>query len=221
MMKPRETHQSPAVGRDPVAGAQPVDPRAGKHLEPCFGQCGIADLLARVEALEAENEQWRSWGVIEIAVRNPNVASYMDHWEKRAEAAEAKLAALERDISAFWQYVENAYDVEPRAFFEKEAPVNGFGSPLAQAAHHIWKRDPKVDALQREVAELKADLDKTTEACAIAADDRDEANGLRQIAEREVARLTKELTAEREYHNQLRRDVGLDAPVTGERRHEI
>jgi hypothetical protein len=38
--------------------------------------------------------QRRTWGVIEIAVRNPNVSSYMEHWEGRALKAEAELARL-------------------------------------------------------------------------------------------------------------------------------
>lgn len=53
-----------------------------------------SDAALRTQLAEAREEiaQWATWGVIEIAVRNPNVASYMDHWEKRATLAEAKLA---------------------------------------------------------------------------------------------------------------------------------
>lgn len=47
-----------------------------------------------VTQLEGEIAQWKTWGVVEIAVRNPNVASYMEHWEKRAEAAESSLKNL-------------------------------------------------------------------------------------------------------------------------------
>lgn len=42
-----------------------------------------------IHKLEVELAQWRTWGVIEIAVRNVNVKSYMDHWEGRATKAEA------------------------------------------------------------------------------------------------------------------------------------
>ena len=40
----------------------------------------------------AENDaKWSSWGVIEIAIRNPSVASAQAEWEQRALNAEAKL----------------------------------------------------------------------------------------------------------------------------------
>ena len=34
-------------------------------------------------------------GIIEVAIRNPNVMEYMRHWEGRAEKAEAALEAME------------------------------------------------------------------------------------------------------------------------------
>jgi hypothetical protein len=43
-----------------------------------------------IHKLEVELAQWRTCGVIEIAVRNVNVKSYMDHWEGRATKAEAE-----------------------------------------------------------------------------------------------------------------------------------
>lgn len=42
----------------------------------------------------AEIEQWKKWGIIEIAIRNPNVASYMKHWEDRAIRAERLLEKI-------------------------------------------------------------------------------------------------------------------------------
>lgn len=47
---------------------------------------------------------------------------------------------LKRDIDLFWQMVEGGWDIESRAYFERESRTNGFDSPLAQAAHHMWKR---------------------------------------------------------------------------------
>jgi hypothetical protein len=41
-----------------------------------------------------ELDNWRTWGIVEIAVRNPNVESYMREWETRALKAEKELAAL-------------------------------------------------------------------------------------------------------------------------------
>jgi tRNA C32,U32 (ribose-2'-O)-methylase TrmJ len=37
-------------------------------------------------------------GIIEVAVRNPNVMSYMEHWEGRAEKAEAEVERLREVI---------------------------------------------------------------------------------------------------------------------------
>src|SRR5574343_2005079 len=51
----------------------------------------------RVHDLEDEIANWKSWGVIEGAIRNPNVSSYMKHWEERAEKAEAALEEARRD----------------------------------------------------------------------------------------------------------------------------
>lgn len=74
-------------------------------------RASLSALLSALAAQEAENErlrqahecelqQWQTWGVIEIAVRNPNVSSYCDHWERRAKAAEAELAAVRQSLSA-------------------------------------------------------------------------------------------------------------------------
>lgn len=52
---------------------------------------------------EAECERWATWGTIEVAIRNPNVASYIEHWEKRALSAEA-----EREACA--KVAENPYE---------------------------------------------------------------------------------------------------------------
>ncbi len=43
-------------------------------------------------AADAELELMKTAGVIEVSVRNPNVAEYVKHWEGRALAAEAKVA---------------------------------------------------------------------------------------------------------------------------------
>ena len=52
-------------------------------------------LIERVSREEKELEQWKTWGVVEIAIRNPHVLSYMEHWEKRAIDAESRLKLLE------------------------------------------------------------------------------------------------------------------------------
>lgn len=55
----------------------------------------IPYLLAEVERRE---KQWRSWGVVEVAVRNQSVADYCKHWEERTEKAETELANAQREI---------------------------------------------------------------------------------------------------------------------------
>lgn len=42
-----------------------------------------------IERLRDELHLVKTAGIIEIAVRNPSVADYMDHWEGRALKAEA------------------------------------------------------------------------------------------------------------------------------------
>ncbi len=71
----------------------------------------LADLLSALtlaqERLQEELEQWRTWGIIEIAVRNPNVASYMDHWEGRATTAEQRLSTLSASLTALRDEAQN------------------------------------------------------------------------------------------------------------------
>ena len=45
--------------------------------------------------LARQEEQWKTWGVVEIAVRNPSVSEYMSHWEGRATKAEEALSRKE------------------------------------------------------------------------------------------------------------------------------
>ena len=53
---------------------------------------------AKVYELEEELNQWKTWGIVEIAVRNPNVASYMQEWEDRTTKAEAEVERLKNDL---------------------------------------------------------------------------------------------------------------------------
>jgi hypothetical protein len=42
-------------------------------------------------------------GIIEVAIRNPSVSDYMQHWQARAEAAEAQLAERDAAIAAAYE----------------------------------------------------------------------------------------------------------------------
>jgi hypothetical protein len=57
----------------------------------------------------------------------------------------AELSTARANIDAFWLALERSWEIEPRSYFEKEAPENGFGSPLAMAVHHMWKRDTNTE----------------------------------------------------------------------------
>lgn len=64
---------------------------------------------ARVETcenLEAENRLLTTYGIDEVAVRNPEVMEYMQHWEGRALDAEAKLAMADKLASEFKNCLE-------------------------------------------------------------------------------------------------------------------
>ena len=96
-------------GRKPLTTMESADLvlRMHKKLEAGFSKGDrIAKLEEMVEAckadareaeayaaeLEAELHLMKTAGIVEVAIRNPNVSEYMAHWERRAEGAEAKLA---------------------------------------------------------------------------------------------------------------------------------
>ena len=54
---------------------------------------------AEVDALRAENAEWKNWGTIEIAIRNAAVAESMRHWEGRNEKLTAENAALRSSLA--------------------------------------------------------------------------------------------------------------------------
>ena len=81
-------------------------------------------LEARITELEAEIHNWKTWGIIEVAIRNPSVSEYMNHWEGRclkAEAANAKMkACLEAITEHHWErgkwFGGSEYHAERRDF---------------------------------------------------------------------------------------------------------
>lgn len=79
--------------------------------------------------------------------------------EARPAVPSPELATMSKRIDSFWQMVSSSWDIEPRAFFEAEAPKSGDWSPEAMAAHHMWKRDAKVEKLAEDVAALSAALE--------------------------------------------------------------
>lgn len=67
--------------------------------------------------LARQEEQWKTWGIIEVAVLNPNVASYMEHWENRSVKAEAQIGRFIKLLYAAshslrsYQYGNSAVDL--------------------------------------------------------------------------------------------------------------
>lgn len=59
----------------------------------------IYSLEERIKELERENAQWKTWGIVEIAVRNNSVFEYMQHWEKRTLDAEAMVESVHRMLA--------------------------------------------------------------------------------------------------------------------------
>jgi hypothetical protein len=51
---------------------------------------------------------------------------------------------MANEIEHFWTAVERGWDIEPRAYFEKEAVPMGFASAVEMAVHWMWKRHAKV-----------------------------------------------------------------------------
>ena len=68
----------------------------------------IEEMADRIEELEAELHTMKTAGVIEVAVRNPNVSEYITHWEGRAEGAEAKLAKVESMLVILVKFAEQS-----------------------------------------------------------------------------------------------------------------
>ena len=81
-------------GRCPSCGAESLFLGSNGYVT-----CGVIEGCKDPGAATDLLQQWKSWGVIEIAIRNPNVSSYMNHWEGRALKAESEVAALREALS--------------------------------------------------------------------------------------------------------------------------
>lgn len=65
---------------------------------------------------------------------------------KKVQALAARAPAAQKEIDAAWLAIHRGWDIEPRSYFEEQAPKNGFESPLAMAVHYMWKRELKLTA---------------------------------------------------------------------------
>ena len=106
-----------------------------KHLDELEGEM-ITErewqaTVANIEELKAELHLMKTAGIVEVAIRNPNVSEYMAHWERRAEGAEAKLAKALEDLQQLvieYDEVFLAHDEPPSL----TAAVNAARTTLAK-----------------------------------------------------------------------------------------
>lgn len=68
----------------------------------------VLALLAENAALRSEIETMTTAGIVEVAVRNPSVADYVQHWEGRATEAERKLA----EAVGLFKQIEEHHGIE-------------------------------------------------------------------------------------------------------------
>ena len=76
---------------------------------------------------------------------------------------------MDERTNAAWTMIENSYEIEPRSYFEKKYGAQA----LEIAIHYIWKRNPKVAAMDERIrqAELKGREAMREEAANIAQSD--------------------------------------------------
>lgn len=60
----------------------------------------------RIAEMEKELANWKTWGIVEVSVRNASVLDYMKHWEGRTEKAERELALLQLSAKAMREALE-------------------------------------------------------------------------------------------------------------------
>lgn len=97
----------------------------------------VERLKGEVERLKSENDLCRRAFETDDLLKIPEVCNLnvLQIVKKLAELS-AIITPARADINAFWLALERSWEIEPRSYFEKEAPENGFGSPLAMAAHY-------------------------------------------------------------------------------------
>jgi len=98
-----------------------------------------------VDRLREELDLMKTAGIIEVAVRNPNISDYIEHWEGRAEKAEAELALLRAKVEAGDKLAEAARASRAVAS-EAMMALMGRGRDELLLADAIHKADAKVRA---------------------------------------------------------------------------
>jgi hypothetical protein len=153
----------------------------------------------RIAELEHELDNWRTWGVVEVAVRNPQVAEYCEHWEGRVESAESHAVELQRESELARVVILNE-SAAGREFGSNESLahwVHEFG--LGREAEGRRAAESRVEELQREVAEIDnvlarrpalADTKTRSEAVSLACHTAGKERDARIAAESKLTELT-------------------------------
>ena len=119
-------------------------------------------LKRELAAAEAENQQWRTWGTIEVAIRNPSVAESMRPWEGRAEKAEAALA----DAMAQNLRIMRGTFGQICSYCGWESGITGgqwddLQSHIRGCEHHpLHKAETELAEAQAEIARLREDAER-------------------------------------------------------------
>lgn len=108
----------PASEHTPMAGAASTE--TAEQIAKRWVNCANGDLTvfaaasAITEATAKRDERWAAWGVVEVAVRNPQVAEYCKHWEERVQKLQAEVAALKAECNTTITKAQESYSVMMR-----------------------------------------------------------------------------------------------------------
>jgi len=78
----------------------------GDDPEDLCHSCAYAEIAALEQSMREKDQtiaELHTFGVVELAVRNPNVASYCEHWEDRTAKAEAENQKLRELVREYRQ----------------------------------------------------------------------------------------------------------------------
>lgn len=143
-------------GKEAAIATLPADWQTDSSLETWFPL--TAEELTRIKRERDElNHNVAHWGMVELAVRNPNVASYMEHWEGRAIKAEnALMAEKDREARDFPRVVVCAVIIHDGfVLLERRAPAGivGLDGKWDLPGGKLECGESPEDAVAREIRE--------------------------------------------------------------------
>jgi len=75
------------------------------------------------------------------------------------QVKEERDKAVKRE-NEFWEYLRNAFLIESREELEEHAKGWSPQNSLLVALHHIWKREPKVEEIQKQLTQVRRERDR-------------------------------------------------------------